>query len=273
MLINHSPHRFTTNVWGLKTPNLIQNVDFVRTVENAGVNTVLQSIFQSPFYLNLVNSLKMQQQAQFDKSNNVQFSFSVKGVAAIDVAPNGWFNKTLVQQYASQIPQFFGTNGKFPLLPKTIYVAFQPRVEIIVDITTVEGIQSSLDANYVTWLVGGFHFSHTAKEAQALNDNIQSPLGDYISISPVYNSEEEEIEQLADFITDSVLSESDQIVSPNYCASGMPQIQLMYCIAQLRARAEAAQAAKIVQKYKIVMESRSEFPQILGVVNEILPAL
>jgi len=111
--------RFSTNPWGLKTPNLVSGVDFVRTVEKKGINSVLQTTYkQLPAYQSLIAELKQATQSEFDKSNNVQFSFSMKGISAIDAAPNGWFNKTLVQQYASQIPQFFGENGKFPLLIK-----------------------------------------------------------------------------------------------------------------------------------------------------------
>lgn len=95
-------------------------------------------------------------------SNKFHFTLDAVDLQTIDVAPSSsWFNK---QQFLSdrantQKLGYSGANGKFPLLPKTVVVAYKPRVEIIVSKSVYEGMKKDLqDQAVLGWLVGGAKF-------------------------------------------------------------------------------------------------------------------
>jgi len=173
-------------------------------------------------------------------------------------------------------------------LSKTIYVAYQPKVEIIVNIKTIEGLKSDLDNSYLTWIVGGLHFSHTNKQATALADGEESESSsDKITIEPVFNTlaeEEAYVESLAEQVVsnmsdeqfeNTVSADADEIAMSEFfnfpCMNAGPNV--LKCLLTPLAKKEVDTAAVTTQHYKITMESKSEAPQILGVVNEILPSL
>lgn len=57
------------------------------------------------------------------------------------------------------MPGWFGNGGKFPLIPVTFYVAYKPRVELIVSESQFGQLKNDLENKAIVyWLVGGANF-------------------------------------------------------------------------------------------------------------------
>jgi len=89
--------------------------------------------------------------------------------------------------------QWFGPKGKFSLIPRTVYVAFQPRVEITVGESQIGGIKEELSKSngLFDYLIGGVRFKNYKTQPMADMEGAQEE-ADSITIEEVKQEDDEQ---------------------------------------------------------------------------------
>jgi len=145
---------------------------------------------------------------QIIKSNTFKVNFSAKGLTSITVKPGDWFNKEFIEQNKHQLQGVLGPKGSMPLMPETFYVAYQPRVEMIISESQLGMVKSDLDnKNVYAFLIGGSHFSKynaipmSDSEVEQFAADKTKYAGDEITWTPLSDEEEQ---ALADATAESL---------------------------------------------------------------------
>jgi len=312
----NTPQTSSSNPWGLKLPNWTGDKSFVRTVDASGQKSMTDLFFKSTNQNEAETQSDEVYDAQDEKiedevlsntdflfrrrrsnpppskpvqiqpavilTNTFKITFFAKELRGIFVAPaTTWFNRGLLQKYGPQLGGWWGPNGAMSLLPKYIYVAYQPRVEIVISESQVGALTAELNKQTaLAWLVGGAHFKGYTS----------NPMSDV----PVESQDRVFIEELSESeirpkrnttVLDKlhkrhkVLSENEETESENEYpeADESKYSEETDFLFRRRRRAPPPPPPprppppKVERNFKIVFESKSTTPQIIGVVSEILP--
>ena len=105
----------------------------------------------------------------FETISKFTMRYSARAVRGIRITPDSnWFNRDLLTRYASQLPTLWNHNGTMPLLPHTVYVAYKPRVELIVSKKDFYHFKNELDnPNVLSWFVAGSKFATSTEKELA----------------------------------------------------------------------------------------------------------
>jgi len=226
---------------------MINNKDFIRPVAKRTGALADDSVIDQ-MTRNFLEEMKRDMQNNFNKNNNYHIKFSSKRVAANHVKPDSWVNQTLLQRYASQLANWFNANtGKLPLLPETIYVAWKPCVEFIVNEKTIGNLKSDLFNQNCDWLEGGVKFSNVKSE----------------QVSPSSDNE------LADTLVQEILANMENLNDGQELSDSQWGAVWLFIVKQ-KAQ-EAINNAPIQEtNIKLIFEHKTNDPVILGVVSKVM---
>lgn len=298
------------NHWGLKTPLYSDGKAFLRTIaakdgshalddneavdydQDAKIEDIAMSTSSFLFRRRRRSPPPpVVQKPIIIHTNTFKMNFYAKDVKAIRFTPGDWFDRQLIQKYAPQMGGWFGPQGQFPLLPQTAYVAYQPRVEIIVSESQFGQLKNDLENKAVIWwLVGGAHFRKP--HSHPMSDNGEQEEGDLIyweeitpanETAPAFQAEKEsdrkpsllsqnEAEEVVQEEIEEIkaLSNSDFLFRRRRRRSPPPPPYVTTCTYSL-CNSPPPPPPKIERNFRVVFDSKSSSPQILGVVSELLP--
>lgn len=142
--------------------------------------------------------------AYFDKYD---LRFEAKGIAPIEISPaESWLDRQFLRKVQGELgSKFYGSKGRFSLLPAIAWVAYQPRVTATVTRTMYYKLKEETEANSLGVSVGGFFFSTGKGGTRSLDDDEDDFDFDTLSDS----SQKSEIRFLGEVLDDDdILSEN-----------------------------------------------------------------
>lgn len=217
------------------------------------------------------------------KSERFKVEFKARGVDGITINPGPWFDRNFIRQNAGNLQEFFGKNGKLPILPKVVWVAQNPHVVVELSESEWHKFQNVWKNPRTIGMSIGGSFFRTNQFAQKVKDDDDASPAE----KEFYNNEDN-----APYFADSVtftVSEEDRTIIPESSAQVSEydneyDLDLLeeddidednFLFRRRRRSAPPPPPPKPIvvheKVYRAEFKSNDPRPQIIAVTGEILP--
>lgn len=128
-------------------------------------------------------------------SENFQMKFTAKKMQAIRVHPGEWFDRSILSQ--PQLKYLFGETGTMPLLPMTIWVAYQPSVFLKLTELEISVLQQAWNNQQTVAIAAGAALFKNAPHINWLRNHLMQDFDEPIAaMLSQYNTTQEESDKL-----------------------------------------------------------------------------